>query len=192
MINIDGTIWLWKIQNWYKVSLYHLFSIIKAEKAKSCGHLAIFGHDFQNEAIWNNILKNASKIIFIKEKGFCKRYILEWYFLHYLPTYYITYTQCTHSWLLQYPLAEIKPCGLGSRIWYVEAFWYKTEFKIIYFVKLCLIVLIVSDCLPWIYFLSTYNKFRVRVNHPIGHNQRTKKWPHFFFWGWRLIFFSFK
>ena len=108
------------------------------------------------------------------------RYILEWYFLHYLPTYYITYTQCTHSWLLQYPLAEIKPCGLGSRIWYVEAFWYKTEFKIIYFVKLCLIVLIVSDCLPWIYFLSTYNKFRVRVNHPIRHNQRTKKWPHFF------------
>ena len=75
MINIDGTIWLWKIQNWYKVSLYHLFSIIKPEKAKSCGHLAIFGHDFQNEAIWNNILKNASKIIFIKEieKGFCKR-----------------------------------------------------------------------------------------------------------------------
>ena len=95
------------------------------------------------------------------------RYILEWYFLHYLPTYYITYTQCTHSWLLQYPLAEIKPCGLGSRIWYVEAFWYKTEFKIIYFVKLCLIVLIVFDCLPWIYFLSTYNKFRVRVNHPV-------------------------
>ena len=52
-----------------------LVYIIKAEKAKSCGHLAIFGHDFQNEAIWNNILKNASKIIFIKEieKGFCKR-----------------------------------------------------------------------------------------------------------------------
>ena len=65
-----------------KDSKYHLFSIIKAEKAKSCGHLAIFGHDFQNEAIWNNILKYASKIIFIKEKGFCKRlsnyrYILE-------------------------------------------------------------------------------------------------------------------
>ena len=31
---------------------------------------------------------------------------------------------------------EIKPCGLGSRIWDVEAFWYKGEIKIIYFVWL--------------------------------------------------------
>ena len=35
---------------------------------------------------------------------------------------------------------EIKPCGLGPRIQDVEAFWYKTEIKIIYFVPLCLIV----------------------------------------------------
>ena len=35
---------------------------------------------------------------------------------------------------------EIKPCGLGPRIRDVEAFWYKTEIKIIYFVQLCLIV----------------------------------------------------
>ena len=44
---------------------------------------------------------------------------------------------------------EIKPCGLGSRIRDVEAFWYKTEMKIIYFVPLCLIVLIVSDCMVY-------------------------------------------
>ena len=42
---------------------------------------------------------------------------------------------------------EIKPCGLGSRIQYVEAFWYKTEIEIICFVPLCLIVLIVSNCM---------------------------------------------
>ena len=35
---------------------------------------------------------------------------------------------------------EIKPCGLGSRIRDMEAFWYKTDIKIIYFVQLCLIV----------------------------------------------------
>ena len=44
---------------------------------------------------------------------------------------------------------EIKPCGLGSRIRDLEAFWYKTEIKIIYFVPLCLIVLIVSDCMVY-------------------------------------------
>ena len=35
-----------------------------------------------------------------------------------------------------------------------KAFWYKTEVKIIYFVPLCLIVLILSDCtygFPWPY-----------------------------------------
>ena len=35
---------------------------------------------------------------------------------------------------------EIKPCGQGSRIRDVEAFWYKAEIRIIYFVPLCLIV----------------------------------------------------
>ena len=35
--------------------------------------------------------------------------------------------------------------GLGSRIRDVDAFWYKTEIKIIYFVQLCLIALIVCD-----------------------------------------------
>ena len=35
---------------------------------------------------------------------------------------------------------EIKPCRLVSRIRDVEAFWYKTEIKIVYFVSLCLIV----------------------------------------------------
>ena len=39
-----------------------------------------------------------------------------------------------------YVVLEIKPCGLGSRIRDVEAFWYKREIKIIYFVQLCLIV----------------------------------------------------
>ena len=37
-------------------------------------------------------------------------------------------------------LLEIKPCGLGSRIRDVEAFWYKTKIKIIYFLRLCVIV----------------------------------------------------
>ena len=39
-----------------------------------------------------------------------------------------------------YIVLEIKPCGLGSRIRDVEAFWYRTEIKIIHFVPLCLIV----------------------------------------------------
>ena len=46
-------------------------------------------------------------------------------------------------------MLEIKPCGLGSRIGDVEAFRYKTEVKIIYFVPLCLIVLTVSDCMVY-------------------------------------------
>ena len=44
---------------------------------------------------------------------------------------------------------EIKLCGLGSRIRDVEAFWYKTEIKIIYFVQLCLIALIVCDSIVY-------------------------------------------
>ena len=47
---------------------------------------------------------------------------------------------------LKYKILEIKPCGLGSRIRDVEAFCYKTEIKIIYFVPLCLIV---SDCMVY-------------------------------------------
>jgi hypothetical protein len=35
---------------------------------------------------------------------------------------------------------EIKPCGLGPTIRDVEAFWYKMEIKIIYFVPLCLML----------------------------------------------------
>ena len=31
------------------------------------------------------------------------------------------------SFFFLYLILEIKPCRLGSRIWYVEAFWYKTE-----------------------------------------------------------------
>ena len=46
-------------------------------------------------------------------------------------------------------ILEIKPYGLGSRIRDVEAFWYKTEFEIIYFLPLCLIVLIVYDCMVY-------------------------------------------
>ena len=46
-------------------------------------------------------------------------------------------------------ILEIKPCGLGSRIRDVEVFWYKTEIKVIHFVLLCLIVLIVSDCMVY-------------------------------------------
>ena len=34
-------------------------------------------------------------------------------------------------------LIEIKSCRLGSRIWDVESFCYKTEIKIIDFVPLC-------------------------------------------------------
>ena len=45
-----------------------------------------------------------------------------------------------------YDTLEIKPCGLGSRIRDVEAFWYKTEIKMIYFVPLCLIV---PDCMVY-------------------------------------------
>jgi hypothetical protein len=51
---------------------------------------------------------------------------------------------------VKYFQLEIKPCRLGSRIWDVKAFWYKTEIKMIYFVPLCLILLIFSDCIVFL------------------------------------------
>ena len=68
----------------------------------------------------------------------------------------------------------------------MEAFLYKTKIKIIYFVPLCLFVLIVSDCMyvypdPKFLISKRYQKFRVRINHTIRHNQKTKKQPNFFF-----------
>ena len=90
---------------------------------------------------------------------------------------------------------EIKPCRLGSRIRDAETFWYKTEIKIIYFVTLCLIVLIVPDCIvypdPIFLIIKKYQTFRVRVNHTIRHNQKLKNGL-IFFWGWSLIFLGFK
>jgi hypothetical protein len=59
---------------------------------------------------------------------------------------FIFHTFCKHyRWktVFFYLILEINPCGLGSRIRDVEAFWYKTEIKIIYFVQLCLIA---CDC----------------------------------------------
>ena len=64
---------------------------------------------------------------------------------------------------------EIKPCGLVTRIRDVEAFWYKTEIKIIYFVPLCLILLIlliVSDCIvypdPKFLIFKRYQKLDIK------------------------------
>ena len=53
--------------------------------------------------------------------------------------------------------------GLGSRIRDMEAFWYKTEIKIIYFVPLCLIV--------FNFMVYPDPKFLIF---------KTKKRPHFF------------
>ena len=77
--------------------------------------------------------------------------------------------------LISYFLLEFKPCGLGSRIQDVGAFLYKAEIKIIYFVKLCLIVLIVYDYMVYPDPKSkiNYQTFRVRVNHAVRHNQKT-------------------
>ena len=61
---------------------------------------------------------------------------------------------------------EIKLCGLGPRIRDVEAFFYKTEIKIVYFEPLCSIV---SD-----FMVYPDPKFLI---------SKTKKQPHFFFWG---------
>ena len=68
----------------------------------------------------------------------------------------------SHGLNFQYVL-EIKPCGLGPRIRDVEAFWYKTEIKIVYFVPLCLIVF----------------DFMVNLNLKLL-ILKTEKWPHFF------------
>ena len=56
------------------------------------------------------------------------------YILIYVYVYFYSYILLSPIYLL-----EIKLCGLGPRIWDMEAFWYKTEIKIIYFVPLCLI-----------------------------------------------------
>ena len=40
---------------------------------------------------------------------------------------------CENCLKFLYVALEIKLCGLGPRIRDVEAFWYQTEFKIIYF-----------------------------------------------------------
>ena len=63
-----------------------------------------------------------------------------------------------------YILLEIKPCRLGPRIRDVEAFWYETEIKIIYFVPL--LCLIVFD--------------RMVYPDPKFFIFKTKKQPHFF------------
>ena len=91
-----------------------------------------------------------------------------------------TFMKLHLNWILnwieywQYYILEIKPCGLCSRIRDVEAFWYKTEIKIIYFVPMCFIMLIVSDCMIYHDTKSKikYQIFRVRVNHTIRRNQK--------------------
>ena len=89
--------------------------------------------------------------------------------------YFILKSWGTVVWLIFWGL-EIKLCGLGSRIRDVEAFWYKTDIKIIYFVPLCLTV---SDCMvypdPRFLIFKKYQKFRVRVNYTLRHNQNKKK-----------------
>ena len=71
----------------------------------------------------------------------------------------------------------IKIYGLGSRIRDVEAFWYETEIKIIYFLQLRLIAMIVSNCI-----IYPNPKFLI---------SKTKKKVHLFFWEWRLIYLSY-
>ena len=69
-----------------------------------------------------------------------------------------------------YCILEIKPRVLGSRIRDVEAFWYKTEIKIIHFVPLCLIVLIVSDCMVYLdpkFLIFKKSKVRFKTNFDI-------------------------
>ena len=51
-----------------------------------------------------------------------------------------------------YKELEIKQCGLGSRIWDVEGFWYKTEIK---HHLLCAIVFDCIDCV-WVYGLLVW------------------------------------
>ena len=61
--------------------------------------------------------------------------------------------------------------GLGSRIRDVEAFWFKTEIKIIYFVTFYLIDLILSDCMVYPDLILNISKIHIK------HNQKTKKLP---------------
>ena len=75
--------------------------------------------------------------------------------------YSVKVTSCARN--DSYSLLEIKPCGLGPRIQNVEAFWYKIEIKIIYFVPLCLIV--------FDFMVYPDPKFLIF---------KTKKHPHFF------------
>ena len=100
------------------------------------------------------------------------------------------------NWLIQFMTAtvfiflriESKPCGIVHRIRDVGTFWfwYKTDIKIIYFVPLCLILLIVSDR-----SLFKYQKFWVQVNHCHHTQSKTKKRAQFCL-GWRLVFLGFK
>ena len=41
-----------------------------------------------------------------------------------------------------------------------------------------LLCAIVFDCVDCVRHPKKYQKFTIRVNHTIGHNQKTKKWPH--------------
>ena len=68
-------------------------------------------------------------------------YTIQWYS--------IATTRLGDSDVIYFYKLEIKPCELLSRIWDMEAFWYKTEIKIIYFVPLCFILLIVYDCIAF-------------------------------------------
>ena len=68
-------------------------------------------------------------------------------------------------------IPEIKTCGLGFRIRDVEAFWYKTEIKII--VQLFFNLLLVLDCM--VYPDTNFFIFRTKP-------------ASFIFWPWRLIF----
>ena len=73
-------------------------------------------------------------------------------------------------WQGWYVVLGIKPCGLSSRIRDVGKFWYKTEIKIIF----CAIIVFDCVCLYGLPISKIeYKKFRVRVNHTIGHNQKT-------------------
>ena len=65
---------------------------------------------------------------------------------------------------------EIKPCGLGPTIQDVEAFWYKTEIKTIYFVPLCLIVF---DCM--VYPDPNFFIFKTKHYHLEGQANSKKK-----------------
>ena len=86
--------------------------------------------------------------------------------------------------LFYYDLLEINPCGLGSRIRDVEAFRTKQKSKSFTLCNCVIVWMVYPD--PKFLILKKiskieYQNFRVRVNHRIGHNQKTKKWHHCFF-----------